>query len=118
MQDRPDLQKHNRQLRGKQGGAAILRIYLLTYPMKVQRESRGVYSAGLLRSRPTSCVRARNTCIRAIRAIRAWHSGLTRQMCLTIIVFWLVGIAGIVGQVGIVALQSIVRLTRHGRQWR
>ena len=60
--------------------------------MKVQRESRGIYSTGLFRSRPTSCVRARNTCIRAIRAIRAWHSGLTRQMCLTIMEYRLVGI--------------------------
>ena len=38
-------------------------------------------------------------CVRAIRAIRAWHSGLTRQMCLTIMEYRLVGIVGIVGQV-------------------
>ena len=38
--------------------------------------------------RPRACARA----IRVIRAIRAWHSGLTRQMCLTIMEYRLVGI--------------------------
>ena len=42
--------------------ATIFTINLLIYPTKLQRVSRGVYSAGLLRSRPTSCVRACYTC--------------------------------------------------------
>ena len=97
--------------------AAILRIRLLIYPTNLRRDRRGVCSAGLLRSRLTSCVRARARAraLRALRAIRARHSGLTRQMYLTIMVYKLACIVGIVGQVGIVALGSLVRLTRRGR---
>ena len=37
------------------GGGDIHREVLLISSTKLRRESRGVYSAGLLRSRPTSC---------------------------------------------------------------
>ena len=88
------------------GGGSDIRIeVLLIYSTKLRRESRGVYSAGLLRSQSADLVRAIRA-IRAMRAMRTRHSGLTRQMYLTIMVFRLEGIVGIVGQVGIVALES------------